>query len=154
MRINIINPRYLTDNHLIAEYRETKMSTYYYSRSSKTKNGIDSSKISKHYTLNKGHAYMWFDKFGYIDLRFKAIVNEMQRRGFQTNYTTLNFSDIPESAFGNFIPTKSDISVNLERILVRIADKPKWYKYEGKTIDDWGAWYGDLIREDKLFGLN
>jgi hypothetical protein len=36
MRINLINPRYLTDQHLIAEYREilmaTKLLDRYYSR--------------------------------------------------------------------------------------------------------------------------
>ena len=54
MRVNIIDPIYLTDNHLIAEYREMKMVTAYYLRSSKTKTGIDKSRISPKYTLNQG----------------------------------------------------------------------------------------------------
>lgn len=154
MRINIINPKYLTDNHLIAEYRETKMSTYYYSRSSKTKNGIDPNRISKRYTLNSGHAYMWFDKFGYIDKRFKAILKEMETRGFQTNFRELNYTDIPETAFGDFVPDQNDIRINLDRILIRVADKPQWYKYNGETIPDWDSWYEELYREGKLLGLD
>jgi len=153
MRINVVNPKYLTDNHLIAEYRETKMSTYYYVRSSKSKNGIDKSRISERYTLNGGHAYMWFNKFGYIDKRFKAIVGEMRNRGFQTNFTELNYTDIPEDAFGDFEPTQSDIRVNLDRILERVADKPKWYKYHGKTIEKWNEWYENLYLEEKLLGF-
>lgn len=154
MRINVINPRYLTDNHLVAEYRETKMATHYYSRSTQTKKGIDPSKISSRYTLNTGHAYMWFDKFGYIDKRFQAILDEMTRRGFQTNFRELNFQNIPSSAFGDFVPDAKDIRINLDRILIRIADKPIWYKYEGQTIPDWNEWYESLFLENKLFGLN
>jgi len=154
MRINVINPKYLTDNHLIAEYRETKMSTYYYGRSSKSKNGIDPTKISERYTLNKGHAYMWFDKFGYIDKRFKAICKEMTNRGFQTNFTELDYTNIPQEAFGGFEPTQDDIRINLDRVLIRIADKPQWYKYEGKTNEDWNSWYETLFQEGKLLGLD
>lgn len=150
MRINIINPKYLTDNHLIAEYRETKMSTYYYTKSVNSKNGIDVSKISERYTLNKGHAYMWFNKYGYINKRFKVICDEMKERGFQTNFTELNFDGIPEYAFGDFIPTQDDIRINLDRILIRIADKPKWYKYKGVTIGDWVGFYETLYQSGKL----
>lgn len=154
MRINVINPFFLTDNHLIAEYREIKMITYYYVKSLKSKNGMDRSKISKRYTLNKGHAYMWFDKLGYVDRRFKSIVEEMKRRGFKTNFTVLNYTDIPETAFGNFIPDDEDIRVNLDRVLIRIADKPLWYKYMGSNISNWDEWYETNFREGNLLGLN
>lgn len=154
MRINVINPKYLADNHLIAEYRETKMSTFNYIRSSKTKNGIDKSRISQRYTLNKGHAYMWYNKFGYIKKRFEAIVHEMKERGFATNCTEINYNGIPEDAFGDFIPDEKDIRINLDRIIIRIADKPKWYKYKGKTIDNWNEWYDNLFRDGKLLGLD
>ena len=150
MRINIINPKYLTDNHLIAEYRETKMATYYYVKSKNSKNGIDKSRISERYTLNKGHGYMWFNKFQFISDRFDSIVEEMRARGFKTNFTELNFTDIDEEAFGDFEPNQGDKRINLDRILIRIAKQPKWYKYRGKTIEDWNGWYEDLFKKELL----
>ena len=150
MRINIINPKYLTDNHLIAEYRETKMSTYNYVRSKNSRNGIDKSRISERYTLNKGHAYMWYNKFGYINNRFNALVEEMRNRGFQTNFIELNFNGIDIDAFGDFIPNQADIRINLERALERISLQPEWYKYYGKNIEDWNSFYEDLFNKEKL----
>jgi len=150
MRINIINPKYLTDNHLIAEYRETKMSTYNYVRSKNSKNGIDKSRISERYTLNKGHAYMWYNKFGYISKRFNALVEEMRNRGFQTNFIELNFNGIDSDAFGDFTPNQTDIRINLERVLERISLQPEWYKYYGKNIEDWNSFYEDLFNKEKL----
>lgn len=150
MRINIINPKYLTDNHLIAEYRETKMSTYYYVRSKSSKNGIDKSKISERYTLNKGHGYMWFNKFGFIDKRFNSICLEMRERGFKTNFTVLNFEGIESEVFGDFIPTQEDKRINLDRILIRIAKQPNWYKFRGESISDWNSFYEDLFKKEKL----
>jgi deoxyribonuclease (pyrimidine dimer) len=153
MRINVINPKYLTDNHLIAEYRETKMITYYYIKSANTKTGIDPKRISERYTLNKGHGYMWYNKFGYIDKRFKAIIIEMRNRGFKTNFDKLDYSGIPKEAFGDFIPDQNDIRINLDRILIRIAKQPRWYKFYGKDIDNWDLFYEDLYKKEKLLGL-
>lgn len=150
MRINIISPKYLTDNHLIAEYREMKMITYYYVRSSQTKEGIDRSRISKKFTLNKGHAYMWYDKFGYVEKRFEAICQEMRDRGFKCDYDKLNYTNIPKEAFGDFLPTREDKRINLDRILIRIAKQPNWYKYYGEWISDWNSFYENLFKEEKL----
>lgn len=151
MRINIIKPRFLTDNHLIAEYRETKMATYYYVRSKESKNGIDRKLISERYTLNKGHGYMWYDKFGYLQKRFVWIIEEMKVRGFQTNFTELNFAGIDEEwNYGDFNPTQEDIRINLDRILIRIAKQPRWYKYYGNVIVNWNEFYEDLFDKDML----
>jgi deoxyribonuclease (pyrimidine dimer) len=150
MRINVINPKYLTDQHLIAEYREMKMITYYYLKSRDKKGGIDKSRISERYTLNTGHAYMWYNKFGYIKKRFVSICKEMRKRGFKCDYDKLNFTGIPQSAFGDFIPTKEDIQVNLDRVISRIYDKHEWYKYKGKSIENWYGFYFDLFEKNFL----
>jgi deoxyribonuclease (pyrimidine dimer) len=150
MRINVVNPKYLTDNHLIAEYREIKMITYYYVKSNNTAGGIDKSRISERYTLNKGHGYMWYDKFNYVDSRFKKLCEEMRNRGFACNYDTLNYNGIPEEAFGDFIPIQEDIRINLDRIKIRIAKQPHWYKYYGERISDWNGFYEELFKEGDL----
>lgn len=150
MRVNILNPKYLSDQHLIAEYREMKMATYYYVRSKNSKVGIIKSKISERYTLNEGHAYMWYNKMAYIKKRFNALCEEMRFRNFKCDYTELNFSDIDKEAFGDFEPTKEDIKINLERVLVRIAKQPKFYKYRSEEVKDWNAFYHKLYNSNLL----
>ena len=150
MRVNIIDPMYLTDNHLIAEYREMKMVTAYYLRSSKTKTGIDKSRISPKYTLNQGHAYMWFNKMNYIRSRFYDIVKEMKSRGFATNFDKLNFTNIPTDAFGDYTVTQEDVRINLDRILIRLEKQPHWYKYNKSQVQDWVSFYETLYNEGKL----
>lgn len=147
MRINIIHPKYLTDQHLVAEYREIKMSTHYYRKSWLSINGIDPTRISERYTLNTGHAYMWYNKFGFIQKRFQLILKEMKSRGFECNHTKIDFSHIPKSAFGDFVPTKEDIDINIRRIVLRIYDKPEWYKVRGKTISNWYSFYWDIYEK-------
>ena len=151
MRINIINPTYLTDNHLIAEYREMKMITAYYLKSAKK--GIDKSKISNVYTLNAGHAYMWYNKMLYIHRRFYDIVHEMKKRGFATNFDKINFNNIPEDTFNDYTVTQEDVRINLDRILIRLEKQPHWYKYYGKNIQDWKTFYEDLYNSRKLIHI-
>lgn len=68
MRINIIPVSLLTDAHLRAEYREILMVPHYFFKSLNSKSSIDWAKVSDSYTLNKGHAYMWYNKFIFINL--------------------------------------------------------------------------------------
>lgn len=152
MRVNVISPKYLSDQHLIAEYREMKMVTYYYVRSKGTKNGIEKNRISVKYTLNKGHAYMWYDKMNYILKRFNSICDEMRSRGFKCDYTELNFTNIDESAFGDYEVTQEDIKINLDRVLIRIEKQPKFYKFKGgnKTLEEWRSFYKSLFSSGKL----
>lgn len=41
MRVNVIHPKYLADQHLVAEYREIKMGPKALSKSLYSKNGVD-----------------------------------------------------------------------------------------------------------------
>lgn len=150
MRINVINPKYLTDQHLVAEYREMKMITYYYIKSAGKIGGIDATKISNSYVLGQGHAYMWYDKFGYVEKRFRVICDEMRDRGFKCDFDKLNYSGIPQSVFGDFTPVKDDIKVNLDRVLIRLKKQPEWYSYRREKISNWDKFYLDLFDEDKL----
>ena len=51
-RINIISPSELTDQHLIAEYREIFMVAGSLKRTLISKSGFVESKVPKNYTLN------------------------------------------------------------------------------------------------------
>lgn len=142
MRINIIPPKYLADQHLLAEYREIKMLPKALVRSLKSKNGVNFNKLPPQYTLNKGHGFFFYDKLSFIDKRFTELLMEMKNRGFETNFNTLydidyDYGLIPlDSSYAKiWSPTICDYRVNIERILLRISQKDGWYKYYGKPMD-------------------
>ena len=37
----------------------------------------------------------------------------------------------------DWTPNKNEISINLTRILLRISEKPSWYKQNGKPINNY-----------------
>ena len=77
MRVNVIQPKYLADQHLVAEYREIKMGPKALSKSLYSKNGVNKNRISKEYTLNTGHTYFFYDKNKFLERRLKLVIEEM-----------------------------------------------------------------------------
>ena len=118
-RINVgIDPIELIDKHLLAEHREIK----------RIPNTILSGRaiikdIPKKFTLGKGHVKFFYNKIGYLFLRYVDIRNECWRRGFNiTNYSK-SFWKIREtrSELWNFYDeTKADRELVLERIKSKI----------------------------------
>jgi len=141
MRINVIPPIYLADQHLVAEYREIKMLPKMFLRSLKSKRGLR--EYGGEYTLNRGHGKSLYNKFGFIEKRFQQLLEEMHSRNFKTNHDILDLSGIQEEFFGDYMPTEEAIRINIERILLRINDKHEWYLYYGKSVD-WSKFYGEL----------
>lgn len=136
MRINIIPPKILMDQHLVAEYREIKMLPKAFLRSFHSKHGIDNNRISDKYTLNKGHGFFFYNKIQYIIDRFELLKDEMIDRGFACNFTELPVLDkIPLHYKNNYTPSLEEQCVNIERILTRISEKSNWYKFRGIPID-------------------
>ena len=70
-RINIITPSELYDQHLIAEYREIFMVAGSLKRTLASKAGYIESNVPKHYTLNTGHVYFFYNKGFYLHKRFQ-----------------------------------------------------------------------------------
>lgn len=140
MRINVLPVRELTDQHLVAEYREIKMLPKALVRTLKSKNGLDKSKISKNYTLNTGHGYFFYDKLIFIENRFTELVSEMYYRNFKTNSCSLydkdyDYSLITKDLRNDYTPTIDAINLNKERINLRISQKPSFYKYFSKKLN-------------------
>lgn len=135
MRINIIPVQELADQHLFAEFREIKMLPKMFLKSYNTSLGIQFNRIKSSYTLNAGHGYFFYNKFAYIERRFKELKEEVQARGYKTDSFDFDLSKIPVQFFNDYIPTFEEQQVNVERILLRISDKPHWYKYNSKNID-------------------
>ena len=132
-RINIIPVEELHDQHHIAEYREITMVPAALNRTLKSKTGLDKTKISRNYTLNKGHVYFFYDKGEYLDKRYNQITQEMKRRGFQPDIKRKFPKDIfiKNNLYNDWTPTIKDLEIIRQRIKSKIEEKPNWYR---KTI--------------------
>ena len=135
-RINIINVSELTDQHLIAEYREITMVPAALNRTINSRNGLDINKIPKEFTLNKGHVTFFYDKGKYLFKRYNLLINEMKKRGFNPNknrlFPTKIFID--NHLFHDWEPKLKDLKTIRSRILLKIQQKPNWYRKNGKYI--------------------
>ena len=129
-RINIVPPSELTDQHLIAEYREITMVPAALKRTLGSKSGLRKNKISTHYTLNAGHVYFFYDKGKYLHNRYYELIDEMKRRGFSPNpnrkFPVAVFRD--NGLYKDWIPTIEDYKIIRERIEEKINMKPEWYR--------------------------
>lgn len=143
MRINIIDPKYLADQHLIAEIREIKMLPKSLIRSIKSKKGVDLQKIKKMYptyTLNTGHGVFFYDKIKFIENRFQLLIEEALNRDFKLKDDTkslfckdYDYSLITDLYYNDYIPTQEEQDINIDRIILRIIEEPflGFYKYRG-----------------------
>ena len=129
-RINLVEPSELTDQHLIAEYREIFMVGGSLNRTLNSKVGYREDRVPKRYTLNTGHVYFFYNKGRYLFKRYRELVREMKRRGFKPDKTRV----FPMSVFvdnglyNDWMPTIEDQKIIRERIALRISQKPNWYR--------------------------
>ncbi len=135
-RINIVPVTELTDQHLVAEYREIFMVGPSLQRSLKAKNGFDKNRIPNRYTLNKGHVMFFYDKGEYLDKRYQELIAEMRDRGMNPDPSRrFPKEHFPADYYNDWAPQQDDFTVVRERIKFRISQKPGWYKMRGKVYD-------------------
>ena len=129
-RINLVEPSELTDQHLIAEYREIFMVGGSLKRTLVSKNGYQESKVPKKYTLNAGHVYFFYNKGQYLDKRYQELIKEMKKRGFKPDKTRLFPKEIfiKNGLYNDWIPNPEDYKLIRQRIEEKIKMKPKWYR--------------------------
>ena len=129
-RINIVNPSELTDQHLIAEYREITMVPAALKRTLHSKVGLRENKISTHYTLNTGHVYFFYNKGKYLHRRYDELIREMRLRGFKPSVDRVFpykiFMD--NGLYNDWTPNIEDYKIIRKRIEEKIAMKPNWYR--------------------------
>jgi deoxyribonuclease (pyrimidine dimer) len=134
-RVNIVPVYELTDQHLIAEYREIPMVPQALRRTLRSKNGLDRKKIKPVYTLNKGHVTFFYDKLKYLEKRYVEIFFEMKKRGFNPDpHRDNKLKGLPVNLYNDFEPTDIEKEINRERINLRIKQKPNFYRYKGKPL--------------------
>ena len=131
-RINIIPVCELTDQHLIAEYREITMVPAALKRTLNSKVGLRYEKISKEFTLNAGHVYFFYNKGLYLNNRYQEIIEEMKLRGFNPDPNRKFPKHVfPRYLYNDWMPSLDEQKIIRKRIEEKIAMKPDWYR---KTV--------------------
>jgi len=119
-RINCVPPSELSGKHLVAEYRELPRVFSLASRAFLARRKISA---PARYTLGPGHVLFFYDKLSFCRSRFRALLEEMRKRGYKPQYASPPSVDIPDpSWWGEWTPTEEDLELNRKRILERQND--------------------------------
>jgi len=135
-RINLVDPAVLTDQHLMAEYRELPMVMAALRRSLNSKRGVHG--IPEQFTLNSGHVKFFYDKGYFLEFRYESLIEELCRRNYNIDPSSRNVSfDVfrENGLYNDFTPSSRDLGISVDRILLRIREKLTWYRYLGNEID-------------------
>jgi deoxyribonuclease (pyrimidine dimer) len=122
-RINVIPPGRLTDQHLIAEWRELPR-VFALAR--------PDDHTPPAYTLGTGHVRFFYPRTGYLARRQAALIAECQRRGFAISHTIA--PDPVPGLDDDWTPTDADVAVNVARLREKVGAKPGWYRYMGAVV--------------------
>jgi deoxyribonuclease (pyrimidine dimer) len=133
-RINTVDVTLLSDQHLMAEYRELPMVHGSLKRTLNSANGFQVSRVSPIYTLNAGHVYFWYNKKKFLFDRFNQLVNELIFRNYQINpgQRIIDWSVFDRVPQIDWKPTEKECDINLERVAERIKLKPKFYRWTNR----------------------
>ena len=133
-RINLVNPQELSDQHLVAEYREIFMVGSALQRSMKSANWeINKQKLPKKFTLNTGHVRFFYNKGKYLHNRYIKLIKEMKNRGMKPDPKRLfKKEQWPDELYNDWQPNEEDIAVIRCRINQKILQKPEWYRWTKK----------------------
>lgn len=131
-RINVVDVTELTDQHLMAEYRELPMVF----TSAKRSNPSKFVPLTD-YTLNKGHVTFFFNKKQYLLNRWMDLVMELNKRNYNIDpaQRRVLWNELDKFPQINWTPDKKARQVNIQRLEEKILMKPTWYRYCGKSID-------------------
>ncbi len=124
VRINLIKPKYLADQHLIAEYNEI-LKLFGYVRKHPDTHFND---IPKSYKLGKGHILFFKNKLKYLKERFLEIKKEMKKRGFKRR-KSIDLREFNKKLRNSWKPKKSDKEIIKKRLIKKIKIKPGYYRY-------------------------
>jgi len=133
-RINVLPVEDLTDQHLMAEYREIFMVGSALQKSLNSKSW-DKNRIPKQLTLGTGHVMFFYDKGKYLYKRYTEIQTELTKRNYKLDKSRLfKVTQFPTDYYNDWTPNDRDRAVIRERIEERIQQKPHWYRHNGKPL--------------------
>lgn len=125
-RINCVPVEELTDQHLLAEYREI-------TRVSKLARPLED--YGK-YTMGQGHVKFFYDKGLYLLRRTNQLYAECTKRGF--NVAPKAYISHPYGLNRDWEPGQADMAVNRQRIQDKLDLRPDFYRKNGKLFTSKG----------------
>ena len=122
-RINVVPVQELTNQHLLAEYREiTRLPSNLNKALNRKGKPFDLSEIPPEYVLGTGHVKFFFNKMLFLSKRFELLVNELIKRGYNINYTDSTiFLQCDDTFKNDYIPTQEALEMNRQRINDRLS---------------------------------
>lgn len=160
-RINIIPPKYLADQHLIAEIKEINQLGGSLRKSFQSKN-FKNIEIPKNFTLNTGHVKFFYDKGKYLHLRFLELEKEALNRGFDIKASFYNIWDEHPQLkkwYNDWQPDSKSYNIIINRLFERIFTTPKstnrttdWYRLNKSLItnEQYGIHILSFCEENKI----
>ena len=130
-RINLVDPNFLSDQHLVAEYREIFMVGSALQRSLKSLNWQKTKEsLPEKFTLNRGHVKFFYNKGKYLHKRYISISKEMRNRGMNLDPNRrFKREQWPDYLYNDWKPNRIDIDLIKDRINQKISQKPSWYRW-------------------------
>lgn len=123
-RINLVDPKLLVRQHLVAEYRELpRIYSLVRLRIAAGETVERARTLSPpNYTLGTGHCRFFYPRLGWLTRRFHLLVQEMRNRGYNPTHTSPPewVGTIPRDWYGDWEPTPACVAINVERINRRL----------------------------------
>lgn len=127
-RINVISPSDLTDQHLLAEYRELPR-VFTLARNAQPLNlGF----IPTAYTLGSGHVRFFYPRTGFLARRQEELIRELLDRGYKLTHLSA-----PEPVPGldrDWTPDEAALHVNLTRLRDKLLKVGAKYTHRGIPV--------------------
>ena len=122
VRVNLLNPKKLSDQHLIAEYNEILMLVAYIRKYTSLDN------IPKNYCLGKGHMRFFKNKLLYLKKRHELLKKEIKKRGFVAK-KSISLSKFKKELVKDWRASSDDRKIIKMRLIEKLSLKPEFYRY-------------------------
>lgn len=143
-RVNVgVDPKYLSDQHLLAEAVEILMVV----GALKKQNFTIKKPTPNSFKLGTGHIRFFWDKILFLDRRLSLVKTELNARQMQANHS-INLSEIPVELLNDWSPEEKDLLLLKERITSRLQSPLKggknFHKYYGSPITNIGEFINNF----------
>jgi hypothetical protein len=123
-RINLVDPRLLVRQHLIAEYRELPR-IYALVRDAQARAECPANVrfiTTELYTLGAGHCRFFYPRLGWLTDRYLSLIAEMRRRGHVASFDGPPdwTAVIDRRWYGQWQPSAACVALNVDRINTRL----------------------------------
>lgn len=133
-RVNTLDPKYLLDQHLLAEYKEI---TRIFGYSRDYGHRLSTNDIPNEYVLGTGHVKFFSNKLKYCLYRYKKLQLELIIRGFHINPVSLKdlCEGIDKRLFEYWTPGAKARITCADRIIDRLTNTKAPLKYKSELIN-------------------